>query len=295
MTRTLVSKLLRDNRTSWIVVALLLFGFQLLWARVAHRISADLLAALQGAGFTVPLVRRIFFQGGPGQLIQAIMGGEGIQIDKALDLMSISYVHPVTQTALCVFAIGKAAGAIAGEIDKGTMELLMAQPLPRRRLILAHLIVDSIAIPLLCGVMWSGTWLGTWMVGFTAEEGDLRVNPHAFLPALASAALLLFAVSGLTMAVSAAGRSRNRVLGLAVIIALAMFLVNLVGQLWPPMENVRPFTVFYYYQPQPMILKEAWYTIGEVWLRLGVLAALGTVGYGLAAFIFTRRDLPAPL
>ena len=294
MTWTLVRKLLRDNRTAWIVVAVLLFGFQLLWARVAHRIAADLLTALQRFGIPLDTIRQIVFQG-PGQIIQAIMGGEGVRIDRALDLMSISYVHPVTQTALCIFAIGKAASAIAGEIDKGTMELLLAQPLRRRQVILAHLAVDAITIPALCVMLWLGTLAGAWLAGFPQEEGTLHVDPATFLPGLIAVAPLLFAVSGLTMALSSAGRSRNRVLGLAVIVALAMFLVNLVGQLWPPMENVRFFTVFYYFQPQPMILKPDWYAMPEVWSRLGVLVGLGSAGYALALVIFNRRDVPAPL
>ena len=58
---------------------------------------------------------------------------------------------------------------------------------------------------------------------------------------------------------------------------------------------LRPFTVFYYYQPQEMILRADWYADVRVWLRLGVLAAVGAVGYLLALRIFCRRDLPAPL
>jgi ABC-2 type transport system permease protein len=294
ITFALVRKLLRDIRTSWIVVLLLLFGFQVLWARVAHRISAELLAAFQGLGVPVDALRRVVFQG-PGQIMQALMGGGDVRIDYAADLVSISYVHPLTQTALCVWAIGRAAGAIAGEIDRGTMELLLAQPLRRRQVIVAHLLVDAVTIPTLCLGLWLGTLAGAALAGFVGAEGPLHVDPLDFLPALLNVAAFLFAVSGLTMALSAAGRSRNRVLGLAVLVALLQFLVNLIGQLWPPMRWMRPLTVFYYYQPQPMILHAEWYAEADVWLRLGVLAAVGAAGYLLALWIFCRRDLPAPL
>jgi ABC-2 type transport system permease protein len=294
ITLALVRKLLRDIRTAWIVVMALLCGFQVLWARVAHRISAELLAAFQGLGVPVDALRNIIFQG-PGQIVQALMGGGDVRIDRAPDLVSISYVHPLTQTALCVWAIGRAAGAIAGEIDRGTMELLLAQPLRRTQVIVAHLLVDAITIPVLCIALWLGTLVGAWLAGFIGIEGALRVDPVDFLPAMLGVAAFLFAVSGLTMALSAAGRSRNRVLGLAVLVALLQFLVNLIGQLWPPMNWMRPLTVFYYYQPQPMILHSEWYGEADVWLRLGVLVVLGVTGYVLALWIFCRRDLPAPL
>ena len=47
MTGTLVRKLLRDARVSLIVVALLLFAFQLLWCKVAQRIVLEILPTLR--------------------------------------------------------------------------------------------------------------------------------------------------------------------------------------------------------------------------------------------------------
>src|ERR1700676_172488 len=81
-----------------------------------------------------------------------------------MDLLSIGYVHPLMQTIFCIWGIGRAAGAIAGEIDRGTMELLLAQPVPRSRLVLGHLGVDCVIIPILCLSLWAGTWIGVWMV-----------------------------------------------------------------------------------------------------------------------------------
>jgi ABC-2 type transport system permease protein len=144
--------------------------------------------------------------------------------------------------------------------------------------------------------MWAGTWLGAYLIGFLdPADIHLRVDPWRFGPALLSVALLLFAVSGVTMCFSALGRYRWRVLGRAVILVLVMFLVNVIGQLWQPAETWRPFTLFFYYQPQPIILKADWYAHADVWLRLATLFAIGVIGYLLALWTFCRRDLPAPL
>jgi len=82
-----------------------------------------------------------------------------------------------------------------------------------------------------------------------------------------------------------------------------MFVANVLGQLWDSAGFVRPFTVFYYYQPQRIMLRGEWLTdLGAVWGGgrlavpvVGVLLTTGAVGYLLALRIFTRRDLPAPL
>jgi beta-exotoxin I transport system permease protein len=97
---------------------------------------------------------------------------------------------------------------------------------------LAHGIVDLLTIPVLCFSLWGGTWLGVSLVGFNGNpEANLHVDPLAFAPCLLDVALLIFAMSGVTMWLSASGRYRWRVLGVAVLVALVQFLVNVIGQL----------------------------------------------------------------
>jgi beta-exotoxin I transport system permease protein len=296
MTRTLILKLLRDYRLGLIVVALLLFLFQVLWSLVAKRVSTEIPQAFAPFGLNMEMIRDIVFRG-PGKIIQSLLGGENLRLERSMDVLSMEYVHPLTQTILCVWAIGRASGAIAGELDRGTMELLLAQPIRRSQVILAHFVVDLIAIPILCLSMWAGTCTGATLVGFSSEASDpnLRVELGRFGPALVNVGLLVFAVSGITMALSAAGRFRGRVMGGAVLLALLQFLVNVIGQLWSPFEPLRRFTVFYYYEPQPMILNLHWAIERGPWINLGVLLAVGTAGYGFALWKFCARDLPAPL
>jgi ABC-2 type transport system permease protein len=308
MTRSLLAKLLRDLRGPLLVVMLLLCAFQCLWAKITQRIIQELLPE-----FTRVMVlgdlERILFQG-PGKLMQTLMGGESIRINSTLDMLSIGYVHPLIQAIFCIWAIGRAAGAITGEIDRGTMELLLAQPIARWRVVAAHFLVDLATIPLLCLSLWAGTWLGTWLVGMLSLEAPRgmlvqAVDPRLFGPALGNVGALIFAVGGYTMALSAAGRFRGRVLGIAVLATLVQFLVNVVGQLWDLIEPLRQFTVFYYYQPQQVVLKDRWtVTVGQLANggaagiqvpAVAVLLAVGLIGYAVALWTFCRRDLPAPL
>jgi ABC-2 type transport system permease protein len=294
MTRFLVLKLLRDVRLGLVIIALLLAAFMCLWSKVTERISAEIVPQFTLYMSSEQIVKALF--SGPGKIIQTLMGGESIRLDHAQDMLSISFVHPLTQTILCIWAIGRASGALAGEIDRGTMELLLAQPLARGRVLLAHLLVDGVTIPVLCLSLWAGIGLGTYLVGFWEEQRPhLMVDPLAFGPALLNVAALVFAVSGYSIWLSARGRFRGRVLGLAVLVTLVQFLVNVIGQLWDVAEPLRAFTVFYYYQPQQIIREPDWAADIEVWRRLGVLLAVGTAGYLAAWWTFRRRDLPAPL
>jgi ABC-2 type transport system permease protein len=322
MTAVLVRKLLRDLRWPLFGVAIFLAGFECLWVKITQRITGQLipmlLALAQASKISASQLESTVFEG-PGKILRTMLGGESIALDRAMDMLSIGFVHPTVQAILCIWAVGRSAGAIAGEIDRGTMELLMAQPVRRYHLVLAYLILDILLIPLLCLAMWGGTLLGVWLVGpisLSPEElmrfpfpiridpDLLQINPVALAPSLLNVAALVFAISGYTIWLSASGRSRWKILGVAIFVTLLQFLVNVLGQLWDTIAALRPFTVFYYYQPQQIALKGEWtVNLGTVWnyhagLSLNVLAvlfAVGAVSYAMAFWTFSRRDLPAPL
>jgi ABC-2 type transport system permease protein len=316
---TLVRKLLRDVRVPLIVLMILLAAFQCLWIKVAQRISGDtgLLRQLvwlgEGRGVTPSEIEKEIFEG-PGKIIKSMIGGDRISLFRVTDVLTIGYVHSVVLTILCLWAVGRGAGAIAGEIDRGTMELLLAQPLARYRLILAHFIVDVVTIPLLALSIWAGQWIAIPLlqvheVPARGTSVGAAIDPAVFGPALWNVAALVFAISGYTMWLSSRGRFRGRVLAVAILATLLQYLINVIGQLWDVLAPFRPFTVFYYYQPQQIILNHKWSVdVNKLWGHEGtanevlfsvnallVLFLVGCVGYGLALWKFARRDLPAPL
>ena len=327
MTLTLVRKLLKDVRGGLIAVAVILFLFSAFWVKVAQRVTTEIApffnALREVQGVPKEAFDEILFKG-PGKVSQAVMGGAEIQFDKPNDFLAVALLHPVVIILGCLWAVGRSGGAVAGELDRGTMELLLSQPVPRNRLILAHFLVDCLVIPALCLTVYSGTQLGLYLVGpFTVDYSSLAKLPPAFqafvkagpptLPvsaerqglALVNLAGLLFATSGLAIAVSSVGRNRWRSLGVATLAGVAMFTANVIGQLWETAAFTRPFTVFFYYQPQKIWLKNEWlvdlgeaFTPGKPLLEvpvLGVLFGAGLLGYAFALTVFTHRDLPAPL
>jgi len=296
MTSVLFLKLLRDIRLPLLLVGLLLFLFQSLWGKVTEE-TIKLIADFRVLGVSAHDLLEVFFRGTAGEFIRTLIGGAGIRVDRALDMMSVGLVHPTVQVILCIWAVGRSSGAIAGEIDRGTMELLLAPPLARWKVVLAHFLVDCITIPALCLSMWLGVLFSAWRLDRVEEQvvATQQVDPMAFLPALLAVAGLLFAVSGYTLWMSSCGRFRWRVMGAAVIVTLLQFLVNVIAQLWIPFRSLSAFTVFQYYQPQQIILDPRWFEALTTWRNLGVLTGVGLVGYALALWTFCRRDLPAPL
>jgi ABC-2 type transport system permease protein len=234
----------------------------------------------------------------------------------------VELLHPVVVVLAGLWAVGRAAAAVSGELDRGTLELLLSQPVPRNRLILAHFLVDVVVIPCICLSIVAGTRVGLETVGpfvvdysvldklppparLIVKQGPavLTVSADRQIWAVVCLASLMFALSGLTMLVSALGRNRWRTLGVAALIAVGMFVANVVGQLWDGAAWVRPWTLFFYYQPQKVWLHGDWLAdLSDPWgpgwgavPAVPVLAGVGAAGYLLALWVFTRRDLPAPL
>jgi ABC-2 type transport system permease protein len=320
MTLVLIRKLLRDARWALLVVCLLLCAFQMIWVKATQRVTTQVAPMFQvmakKQNKRLEDVERQLFSG-PGRIMQSVIGGDQLKFEKAQDVLSIGYVHPLMQVLFCLWAIGRAAGAVAGEIDRGTMELLLAQPVPRSRVVLAHLGADLLLIPVLCLSLWGGLWAGTSLVGdlqpdleafkdfpLAIQEVDpqfLKIDVWQFGLPLVNVAGLLFAVGGVTMWVSATGRYRWRVIGFATVIMLVQFIFNIIGQIWESVGWLRPLSVFYYYQPQSIALRGNWsVSLAPLGLPVDVpvmlvLIAVGAIGYGMALRTFQRRDLPAPL
>lgn len=331
MTLVLVRKLLRDVRWPLLVIWLLLFLFSFMWVRVTHRVTTEispyfnLIGGLAGA--KQKDMEDVVFTG-IGKVSQAVLGGSDIHYDRPTDFLAVALLHPVVVVLAFLWCVGRTAGAVAGELDRGTMELLLSQPVPRDRLILAHLVVDLLLIPLLCSSIMLGTHFGLASTGPFIESAEIIAKVREKAPPLArpfiksepselpvttqsqwkgalNLGALMFAMSGVAIWISSAGRNRWRASGLAALLVMTMFVVNVIAQLYEPLNWIRPFTLFFYYTPQLHWLNDDWMAdVGVAW-GLGpkivvipsvvFLFAIGTAGYFAALRIFTRRDLPAPL
>ena len=220
-----------------LAVCVILFLFSAFWVKIAQRVTTEIapffLLIGQAQGIGKEVFDEVVFKG-PGKVSQAVMGGADVQFDRPNDFLAVELLHPVVVILASLWAVSRAASAISGEIDRGTMELLLSQPAPRHRLVLAHLIVDALVIPAVCLSIVAGTQLGLWLVGpfeidysgvrtalsrelppaildalkIPTEPERMTVSPAGMGGSLVNLAALMFALRGLTMALSAAGRSR---------------------------------------------------------------------------------------
>jgi beta-exotoxin I transport system permease protein len=217
--------------------------------------------------FAPPLIRAMIEQNMPGGSPAAVL--------------SFGWNHPVAHALLTAVAITLAARAIAGEVESGAIELVMAQPLSRARYFAAH---ATLALCAISAAVAAGL-LGT-VIGQRAYALDVFEAPR--LAALFLDALLLqLSIYALTLLASAFGREAGRAAIVGVLVAVVSFLVNTVATLWDKAAFAKPYSLHHYFEPRE-ILVQGHLAMSSVL----VLAAVATAAMAAAYARFARRDLP---
>ena len=181
---------------------------------------------------------------------------------------------------LLIAAIGAGARATAGEEELGTLDLLLANPISRRRLVVEKLIALVIEVTLLGLVLWCALVIGTAVV-------TMHVSVAHLAAAVASAVLLAVGFGAIAVLVGAFTGRRASAIGITSAAAVAAYLVNSLAPLVHAFDTVRKASPFYHYATSDPLRNGL--ALGHVGVLVGIAAAAAIA----APLIFERRDLAA--
>ena len=262
----LMRRLLGRHAIFLAAVALVLAGFELVICAVVA--SVDIESAFGPMMQFAPPVMRAMIE-------QSIPGGSPAAV------LAFGWNHPVVHALLSAVAIALAARAIAGEVESGVIELVMAQPLSRAEYFAAHALfgVAALAAVLVAGL--AATAIGQRVFGLE----PFGVQRLALL--FANAMLLQAAIFAVTLLASSAGREAGRAAIVGVLVAVVSFLVNAVATLWSRAAFAKPFSLHGYFDPREVLVN------GELGAgAVIVLSSVTAIAVAVAFGIFSRRDLP---
>ena len=207
-------------------------------------------------------------------------GGDVFSLAGAI---ALGYVHPISIILVSIFAIGFATSAVAGERQRGTLEVLLARPLSRTTLYVTILAAVLSFIALVLAAASVGTVIGSTLVGVI---GELAIDR---LPMLWLNGMLLWGAFGaIALAASVSFDRLTPALGVTVAIVIVSYFLDILGSLWPDAQGLQPYSLFHYLASRDVLT-------GTVNLGgLAILAAVGAVAIGVALVVFPRRDLAAP-
>jgi ABC-2 type transport system permease protein len=263
---------------------------RLFWQTVAwHRTRLVLLVvACLGWGALIPviytgfsdLVREMVNSGLIPENLMSFGSGNFFSLPGALTL---GLQHPMAIAFVAIFAIGSPVGAVAGERERGTLEVLLSRPIGRRR----HYAVVAAAILLMIGVSLAallvGQVAGAMAVG-VADELDLAQLPLVF----ANGLLMWAAFATVSLAASVSFDRAGPALGVALGFLLVNYFLEILGSLWDAAEWLQPYSLFHHFDPGQILLGDA-----EP-LDLAIVGLATVLPAIWALMVYPRRDLAAP-
>ncbi len=211
----------------------------------------------------------------PEALLRAFAGGVADFTSPVGFLNSQLFILMVPLLFL-VYALNVGSGVIAGEEEKGTLDLLLANPVKRWRVVAEKFIAMTVGITVLGLALWLGTAVSARAVGM-----DISVVRVA--EASLSATLLGLAFGSIALAVGCAFGKRAMSIWVTAALGIAAYFINAMGPIVAGLEEkLSPF--YYYLGSDPL-------TNGLDLLHVGVLIGMSLVALAAALITFERRDL----
>lgn len=187
-----------------------------------------------------------------------------------------SQVFNLAPLALAFFPILASAGAIAGAEERGTIDVLLGNPLPRWQLVVGSFIATALSLLGIVALMGLFSW-GTAVL----LEVDLSLSMTT------AAVLNLWPIcmffGGVAMLFSAVFHRRVFAITIPGVVLFGMYLIDVLGKVSEDLEDLRPASVFYYYGTA---IKD-----GIDWTHFGGVTLVTLFLVLLAVLAFSRRDI----
>lgn len=197
--------------------------------------------------------------------------------------MAMGFSHPFTLLLMGIMAIAFPALAIAGERDKGTLEITLSRPLSRRGLLLTLFSAGLVFVLVLVGVLVLTTGVTTFAVGF-GDEVSLANLAQLWLVA----ALLFTAFMALAFAVSVESDRAGPAIGVPAVFVLLNYLAYAIGSIWPDVGFLEDWSMFNLLKARQVL------NDGVLMSDVAIMLAITVSFMAIAMYRFPRRDLPAP-
>jgi ABC-2 type transport system permease protein len=265
MNRVLLKKCLVEARLLFAATALLLFAFCWLRVFIVSRLQMSQFATIIeqvwdqfGKFWPVPLAQLLSYTG----------------------RIAVAYDEPLVVFGVSLFAIARGSDAVSGELGRGTMEMLLAQPVSRLQVLLTQAAVTVGCLALICTLSLAGTTAGiyTTRVKEVPPPPTLRVpglgfeiplaigkrepvpvpmrertRPAYFVPGALNLFCLGVAVAGFSTLVSSLDRYRWRTIGIVVAFFVLNIVLKLVGRAIEDVAWLSHLSLFTAYEPQVFI------------------------------------------
>lgn len=193
--------------------------------------------------------------------------------------IALAYDEPIVVFTVSIFAIARGSDAVSGELNRGTLELLLAQPVSRLQVLASQAAVTIGCLALLAVGTWCGTWAGIQVASVkesvpppqvkvpflpaiplpvqSNEKVEVpmrdKVDPAVFWPGAFNLFCLGLAVAGVSTLASACDRYRWRTIGIVSSLYILSMVLKILGLAFDRFWWLKNLSLFTAYEPQRYI------------------------------------------
>ncbi|MBM4026997.1 MAG: hypothetical protein FJ280_16580 [Planctomycetes bacterium] len=251
---------------AWGGIALLIFLMQIAVSGIVH--DNEKVKTLLGFLEALP------------SIVKAALGGEMLRLGNTAGLIAIGYNHPFVLFLYMLFAVGTPTGLLAGEVQRGTMELILSRSTTKVQVYVCAGILTLAGMFALVLVMFLGTVAAVNI--FTFQD---RVPLDVFFRIAINGGLLASTFGAFALLCAGTFARLYAAVGVAVAFLVTNYFLAVVSNWWPRMAFLKRATLFYLIDSSN--LWQGWPV-----RNMAILAALLLAAAGLGAVIWHRRDLP---
>ncbi len=197
--------------------------------------------------------------------------------------LSLGFTHPIYYVLTTAALAALICRSLAGELDSGIMQLALSRPVSRWSVYVSRLLAVLVTIIIITTVTFAGM-----VIGVAVANPDGTLDYAHLIPTAAGAALLLAAIGGVALAISAYSDTTSQAVGWTTGFVVVSFVINYLATLWSVVEPLDPLSIYAYFDPGQGLINGV-LTAGDA-IVLGVIALAGA---GIGAAIFLERDLPS--
>jgi ABC-2 type transport system permease protein len=179
-----------------------------------------------------------------------------------------------------IFAVGAGSRAIAGEEEQGTLDTLLANPIPRPRVLL-----EKVAAMVVATLALGAVLVVALVVGVIAS--DMNIAIVRLVEQVVSLTILAIALGSLSLAIGCLTGSRSMANGVTGAVAVGAYLVDALASSVHALEPYQWLSPFHYYAAHDPIAQ------GLSAVHAAALVASAALLVGAALVAFERRDLAA--
>jgi len=266
MLNNVTLKTLRDKRRALLGWAIALTGFAFLFTLYWPYIR-DMPSIVQ------------LLQAYPEALIKVFVGGDLSEFNLVPEsFLNAELFFLWVPLGLTLFAVAFGSDAIAGEEERGTLDLLLTNPVPRSRIVVEKFVAMGASCLALAATLWIAL-----MAGSTISE--MGIDPARLAEVIFSAVLLGLVFGSFSLALGCVGLKPGMSTGMGAALGVASYLINALAPVFKEIESCQRLSPFYYYiEADPLVNG---LNIGDA----TILVALTAIMLAVALVAFQRRDI----